>query len=490
MLLRDEQIPDAVKAFRAAYALQPNNVKANYNYGVSLHQNNELDSAADFYWKALEINPNHVNCYYNLGLIYQEKGDLPVAAELYLNATALDPLHVEAQLNYCNIQMALDDLIAAEECYITVLRIDPGYVRCLVNLASLYVNLGDGPYLQRAAELYAAALEIDPANRMAHHGLQALRQPDLAGLVMGDRNRDTSTGGAPVTADPEYVRELFDSYSFHFEKSLAMLNYTSHLLVAELLSQFQPTGGAGAGATVGPMRILDLGDRIIIGSAIAFVSPTIYMSTCIMCVYICMYVGAGTGLFCDAIRNVSAAGGLGSPSPSLAITGVDVSAKMLAKARDKKCYDRIVCADITTFLAGGEGGDVESYAAIVFVDVLVYFGDIRTVLQLACALLLPGGVVVFTTENLSPPSVGVAVDARGGQAMRDDSPHVPPPFALQKSGRFGHRREYIHEVAGQVGLQVRLLQDCVPRSDSGLPVRGLAAVLEKPQHTPMTVGSD
>lgn len=273
LLLREERIPDAVNAFRAAYTLQPNNVKANYNYGVSLHQNYELDTAAEFYLRALQVNPSHVNCYYNLGLIYQEKGNLPVAAELYLNATALDPLHVEAQLNYCNILMALDDLIAAEECYLSVLRIDSGYVRCLVNLASLYVNLGDGPYLRRAAELYAAALEIDPANRMARHGLQSLRQPDLGGLDIGDR--DTS---APDTADPEYVRELFDSYSFHFEKSLAMLNYSSHLLVAELLSQFRPTGAAGE--TAGPMRILDLGELILL--SFPFVSqPCVIVAMCI-----------------------------------------------------------------------------------------------------------------------------------------------------------------------------------------------------------------
>lgn len=178
------------------------------------------------------------------------------------------------------------------------------------------------------------------------------------------------------------------------------------------------------------------------------------------------------------------AGGLGSPSQSLAITAVDVSQKMLAKARDKNCYDRIVSADITSFLAdeGGEEGEEERYAAIVLVDVLVYFGDIRTVLQLAYARLLPGGVIIFTTENLSPPSA-VGVDGLGVQkesVVPDDTPHVHvPPYALQKSGRFGHRREYIYEVAWQVGLHVQLLQDCVPRSDSGLPVRGLAAVLEK-----------
>ena len=249
-------------------------MKANYNYGVSLHQNNDLDNAIEFYKKALRLDTNHVNCYYNLGLIYQEKGDLSTAAEFYGEAATLDPSHVEARLNYCNILMASDDLAAAEECYIAVLRIEPSYVRCLVNLASLYVNLGVAPYLQRAADLYAAALQIDPANRMARHGsapliasgrivcsnsnrmvrimlgLQALRQPALAQDV-----GDSST--SLQTADPEYVRELFDSYSFHFEKSLSMLNYTSHLLVAELLLRIRPSPAAAPAAE--PLRILDLG---------------------------------------------------------------------------------------------------------------------------------------------------------------------------------------------------------------------------------------
>lgn len=217
-----------------------------------------------------------------------------------------------------------------------------------------------------------------------------------------------------------------------------------------------------------------------------------------------MLSGAGTGLFCDALRNLSATSGPGGPPQSLAadVTAVDISSKMLAKARAKSCYRRIVCADITSFLADEGGGEsAESYGAIVLVDVLVYFGDIHSVLQLSRALLSPGGVVIFTAENLAPPPPDAAsspaaeaeeravvdVDAQGDQVRMAAAGTDTLSYALQKSGRFGHSREYIHEVAGQVGLQVQLLEDCTPRSDSGVPVRGLVVVLGHPDPAPSHV---
>jgi hypothetical protein len=36
----------------------------------------------------------------------------------------------------------------------------------------------------------------------------------------------------------EYITQLFDSYSFHFDKSLELLDYKSHLLVAQAVGKY------------------------------------------------------------------------------------------------------------------------------------------------------------------------------------------------------------------------------------------------------------
>jgi len=167
-------------------------------------------------------------------------------------------------------------------------------------------------------------------------------------------------------------------------------------------------------------------------------------------------LGAGTGLVCEALRNIS------TPT-RFSITAVDVSAKMLAKARARACYDDIEHRDILAYLQDRAAAiPVHRVDVIVLADVLVYFGELRTVLGACSALLAEGGLVVFTVEDL--------LQSEGAGSV---------PFALQRSGRFGHSRSYIEEVAAELGLAVWRLQECVPRTDSGVAVRGLAVGLTR-----------
>ena len=427
-----------MQAFQGALLLEPLSTKANYNFGVSLHKSNRFDDAVVYYKKALTIDSENVNCHYNLGLIYQEQGKLHEASEEYLTVLLLNPSHYEAKLNHCNILMALDDLIQAEQCYIEVLQIKPDYVRGLVNLASLYVTVSEAKdYLQRAVDLYLAALEIDPSNRMAKHGLKALRSHH-ASTIIDDSSNDYSN------LDPEYVRELFDSYSFHFETSLRSLNYSSHILISDLLMEYLSSNEIAQRS----FEILDL--------------------------------GSGTGLFCDALKNISGA----YKEIEWSLTAVDVSAKMLEKAKQKNCYQEVLTMDINEFLSNAVQSSSKLYSAIAFVDVLVYFGDIRSVLEKSFILLEQKGVLLFTVENLYPPEAQKLIhgdECKEGETKSSESlaSESAAKFALQKTGRFGHSREYILQLAGELGFKVFRLQDCIPRNDNGSPVYGLAVALVK-----------
>ena len=140
--------------------------------------------------------------------------------------------------------------------------------------------------------------------------------------------------------------------------------------------------------------------------------------------------------------------------------------------------------DINEFLSNAVQSSTKLYSAIAFVDVLVYFGDIRSVLEKSFILLEQKGVLLFTVENLYPPEAQKLIhgdeckegDTKSCESLVSES---AAKFALQKTGRFGHSREYILQLAGELGFKVFRLQDCIPRNDNGSPVYGLAVALVK-----------
>src|SRR4029077_5545064 len=99
------------------------------------------------------------------------------------------------------------------------------------------------------------------------------------------------------------------------------------------------------------------------------------------------------------------------------LSGVDLSAAMLAQAREKNVYDTLVTGELTEFLRC-------SYAAfdlIVSADTLVYFGSLVDVLAAAADALRPRGVLVFTLEDAAERDAALG-------------------YRLELHGRYSHAR--------------------------------------------------
>ena len=69
---------------------------------------------------------------------------------------------------------------------------------------------------------------------------------------------------------------------------------------------------------------------------------------------------------------------------------------MLALAGEKRLYDELVKADLTTYLQRAPG----AFDVIVSADALVYFGDLQDVAAAAAGALRRRGVFVFTLEEM------------------------------------------------------------------------------------------
>jgi predicted TPR repeat methyltransferase len=209
----------------------------------------------------------------------------------------------------------------------------------------------------------------------------------------------------PRRASDAYVEAVFDSFAASFDAKLTLLLYRAPQLVTTMLAQ------SGIEAN----RSHDVLD-----------------------------VGCGTGLCGPLLRDYAAH-----------LTGIDLSAKMLERARERGSYDELVKAELTSFLAS----HCASYDVIVSADTLVYFGELDEVVAAAARALRPGGCFVFTVEAL---------------AGADDA----ADYCLRPHGRYNHSRAYVERLLTDAGLAVTIAGAQL-RLEAGAPVEGLVVRAEK-----------
>lgn len=108
--------------------------------------------------------------------------------------------------------------------------------------------------------------------------------------------------------------------------------------------------------------------------------------------------------------------------------GVDISTKMLDKAREKGVYQELVKSDISAYLAK----NAPMADLILATDVFTYMGDLESVFRECFNKTMEGGLFLFSVE--------------------DGKEH---PFLLKETGRFGHSPSYITELCEKTGWQMR-----------------------------------
>jgi predicted TPR repeat methyltransferase len=222
-----------------------------------------------------------------------------------------------------------------------------------------------------ARDLFAQTLEIAPDWPPALHGLAE------ACLALGEIEAARAAAGACLAADPAdrlgaalilakiegcvtmppaYIAALFDEYAPRFDRHLTeTLHYRAPGLIAQaLLAQ-----GAAR-------HVLDL--------------------------------GCGTGLMARAL-----------PIPGAEWTGIDLSAGMLAKARETGLYTRLERMELLDFLRAADQG---CFDLILAADVLCYVPDLAPVLAAAFRVLEPGGRLAFTIQTHPGEGVVLGADCR------------------------------------------------------------------------------
>ena len=250
----------------------------------------------------------------------------------------------------------------------------------------------------RLGEFHEAAGALDAAAQ-AWRMARTLDAEDHAGAAL----KLALIGAAPVEAAPPsaFVETLFDQYAGKFDHALVeTLEYrVPELLAAAIFHEAKKPF----------VRAIDL--------------------------------GCGTGLMGERLRG--SAGWL---------EGVDISAEMLRKAREKAVYDRLEKADLQGFSRPGETFDLVAAA-----DVFMYVGALEGVVAAAAGLLADDGLFAFSVERWA------------GEG----------DYALQPSRRYAHARAYVERLLADRGFALVSLAEETIRQDRGEPVRGLIVVARK-----------
>jgi len=280
--------------------------------------------------------------------------------------------------------------------------------------------------LDQASEYFRRALQVHPEDGHALVQLASLDQIQQSENV--------------VRLDSDYVVGLFDGYSQRFEHELVhVLQYVGHKLVADaLLAQD------------------DWLQELPKKSSISIVD-----------------IGCGTGLLGELLRlqvgdfllqSCSTGSTEQRARPSeLRIVGVDLSERMvdLAQQRNSKygvpVYDEVRVSDASQYLRTLK---LASVSAITASDVLIYVGALEEIFGECARALEVGGIFAFTVE------------LSAGKGEQDG-------VKLLKSGRFGHSKKHIEEVAYAHGFELSLWRESVLRQQSGQDVPGAVAVLKR-----------
>jgi predicted TPR repeat methyltransferase len=242
--------------------------------------------------------------------------------------------------------------------------------------------------------------ETGRLDEAAHAFRQAIAHgadPELHGYYLA-----SVTARNLPTAPPQYVSALFDDYAADFDRHLQVLAYRGHTVLVEQALALQRGRFRSA---------LDL--------------------------------GCGTGLCGPLLRDWVDR-----------LTGVDLSANMIEKARALGCYDSLVQGDIAEYLRR----NAQALDLVVSADVFIYVGDLAPVFEAVSNRMAAGGLFSFTAEKT---------------ASEDTD------FELLPSLRYAQSERYLRSLAEGHGFEVLALNQGAVREEQRVGIDAMFVHLRK-----------
>tara|TARA_A200000113_G_scaffold95713_1_gene85632 strand:- start:177 stop:1739 length:1563 start_codon:yes stop_codon:yes gene_type:complete len=372
------------------------------------YKNTRFEDAEKLSIKITRDFPKHPTAWKVLGAVLSVTGRKSEAVDANQKAVALSPKNAEAHSNLGVALKEIGRLEEAEASYKQAIALKPDNAEAYSNLGNTLKELGR---LVESVASYKQAIELKPGLTQAHYNLgNTLHQLGRLDEAVASYNQAVTlnpdyssakhmlhalTGVTTKTAPQDFVEGLFDSYAARFESSLIdELEYKTPKVIASMIKRDSKSDSVGS--------IADL--------------------------------GCGTGLFGTEIRQVCEH-----------LEGVDLSEKMLEKAKEKSVYDKLVKQDIMDYLSNAS----LNFDYFVATDVFVYIGELSDIFRLIKSRNDKGGKLTFSTEDF-------------------DGKH----FFLEQSGRYSHSKKYIESLCKKFGYELSHFEIQALRKDNNQYIRG------------------
>lgn len=147
-----------------------------YKKGLSYQRQEQLSQAIDAYRRALSLNPDHPEANMNLAIAYLQAGRLKEAEQILVYLYASKPKDCEVLYNFGLLLYQSGELASAESKLERLLEIDPFHLQANLLLAGIYEEMGE---LDRALRSCQKAYRINSADARVLYRLG--RVWDLAG---------------------------------------------------------------------------------------------------------------------------------------------------------------------------------------------------------------------------------------------------------------------------------------------------------------------
>jgi predicted TPR repeat methyltransferase len=419
-LLQANRLEEAERIFRVLLDNYPDVPEILHFYGILAHRRGKDDLAVESIEKAIAIAPNYADAHNNLGNIHNKAGRPEKAADAYRRAIELDPDNVAAHNNLGTVLKDLERFEEAAEAFAKAIELMPDNAELYHNFGNVFRKQGK---FAEAAQAYRRAISLRPYRSddyeslchvlymqgLVEEALPTIRQwleHDPTNPLALHRLHSYAGTDVPARASDDYVRMTFDSFADSFDYVLKGLEYRAPSLVNESVAALYDPARAG-------LEVLD--------------------------------AGCGTGLCGEFLRPYAQR-----------LSGVDLSAKMLEKAKARGQYDELFEAELTDFI----GRHADRFDLIISADTLVYFGELSEVFDRVGRALRRGGHFIFTVERTEElPAAG---------------------YKIAYHGRYSHTEDYLRRGLETAGLVPSRIERQMLRYEAGVPVDGFLVVADRP----------
>ena len=402
--------------YRKHLALQPNDPQGQHYLGFLLQQTGHLTESTEHLSLAIALDGRHSAWHFNLGITYYKQGYAYPAIAAFMQAVALE----SGQYFYwTNLGCAFElnrEWIRAEQSYQAAIALNADCADAYYLLSALclkqqrfkearhynYNGIISEPEDKKSriirAQAYYELGRHNEALAILENWLSTEPDHPVAAHLL-----DAYLGKQQAPhCSRQYIERTFEEFANSFDSILTRLEYSGPDLVKTHLATLKKADGR--------LSILDL--------------------------------GCGTGLIGEVLNPYAKK-----------LTGVDLSAAMLAKAAEKQRYHQLHHADISDFLNSTD----TQYDLITCMDTFIYTGKLDILFKLIAQRLKTSGQLLFSTEKLT--------------GTRD--------YQLNISGRYSHHSDYLSRVLNDAGLRISEITEIIIRNESGCPIAGQLYLAER-----------